>query len=210
MTDTKSQNTQEGYTTMFGVSVATLFNWVNIVYLIALAVTVVASGALWRLSILSTAQKDRELQAFQAASAIEIERAKEESSKANERSAALENETARLRATLSWRRITPEQHKTLVLSLKPNIPKEIDILWVQSDSETWRLAEDLNLAFTESGWTVWIYPMLISAVGVSVPGNDQSITQALQKADVPLMEPPTNTGVPKKPTIFVGSRPPPP
>jgi hypothetical protein len=80
---TNTVNTQEGY--IWGLSVDFLLNWTNVVYLVALAITVVASVAVWRLSALSGAAKDRQLATYQADAKVQIADAQKAASDAAKR-----------------------------------------------------------------------------------------------------------------------------
>jgi hypothetical protein len=109
---TNTVNSQEGH--IWGLPVDALLNWTNVVYLVALAITVVASVAVWRLSALSGAAKDRQLATYQADAKVQIAdaqkaasdaakraaEANERAASATERAAALEVEAGRLRLAL--------------------------------------------------------------------------------------------------------------
>ena len=97
-------NSQEGY--IFGYPIDSVLNWVNVGYLVLVAFTAAFSVAVWKLSAVSSAAKDRALVQYQADANVKIHSADEKADAAvlqaaisNKMVAELSVEAEKLKAT---------------------------------------------------------------------------------------------------------------
>jgi cell division protein FtsL len=82
----------------------------------------------------------------------EMSRLRLETAKANERAAELERENLEIRQKVAGRRISKEQHDTIVRLLSPE-PATFD-MQVMEESEAGLFAADILKTLTDAGWTV--------------------------------------------------------
>jgi hypothetical protein len=230
----KPMTNQEG--TIFGFSVEGLLNWTNVLYLVSVAAALFFSVALWRLSAISSENKDRQLERYKMdahervsqAEAV-ARQAQEASSLANERAKALELETEkakleteRLKAKLAWRILTQPQHQMLLASLSQHTGAAT-IAHVANDPESLYLAIQIANIFSEANWTIGFQSLTLSGAisfGISVPNSKSEdallIESALQSASIPFGKniiPPTvmmtgSGGISEDSAVlFVGTKP---
>lgn len=156
-----------------------------------------------------TSVRDHNSEATMTALNVEAGEARERAGKLEERAANLERQNIDLRQKFANRRITNEQHKTLVKLLSQN-PATFDIE-TMGDSESGLYAADILKTLTDAGWNVdkKTFPLGVIWTGLIV-------FQTSDPAAVNLAEALKATGIPfaigdqhrDKVTIMVGGKPP--
>jgi hypothetical protein len=119
------------------------------------AVTMIGIGMLW----VGTRVRDHDFDTTIAALNTEAGQARQRAGNLEERSAGLENEAAqarleqeRLKAQLAWRRITREQHDSLVAALR-NSPTNLRLSH-PDDPEASLSASEIEKSLVDAGWMV--------------------------------------------------------
>jgi hypothetical protein len=207
---TNAVNTHAGY--MSGLSLDSLLQWVNITYLVALAVTVIASGALWRLSVLSGAAKDRQLAMYQSDARVQIAKAQETArdatkaaADANERAAGLEKqslelqkqvaeaqkaaaeaeaEQQRLKSLVVWRALDQQRAGQLTSAIAGS-KGSVLIEYPFGDPEALLLAVTLQNCFGNAGWelrTVAVAFQDILPLNIQITGTNSALAQRVGAA----------------------------
>lgn len=231
MNTKKPMNNQDG--TIFGFSVDGLLNWTNVLYLVSVATALFFSVALWRLSAISSENKDRQLERYKSEASERVskaeaaaKKAQEASSLADERSKVLvleaqnaKLETERLKAQLAWRSIPPAEAAQLKDALSKT-PSKINIQHVAGDPEALYLAIQIANIFGEAKWEVQMLAVTMAGslvFGIFIPSNATNdptpIRSAFELAHIgfskgPLPPPGMGFGgsIPDAPIIFVGSK----
>ena len=193
-----------------------LFSWGNVVLVISLAF-----GAA---STFVVIQASKEKERYQALAVVEANaagaRAVKEAAQANERAAALEQETVRanlelerLRATVSWRQVTPTQSLALAEAFRGRKMK-IWVEWVRDDPEATTFAHSIGEALRSAGIEPVMYSGWDMAVGLQISATHSPDQQFVASTFA-------NVGLPLKPNdaikphgekdvaLLVGSKPPP-
>jgi hypothetical protein len=159
----KPMNNQDG--TIFGFSVDGLLEWTNVLYLLSVAAALFFSVALWRLSAISSANKDLQLERYKVEAAERVskaeavaKKAQEASSLADERSKGLaleaesaKLETERLKAQMAWRTI-PHDISAKLKEILSMTPAKVNIQHVANDPEALYLAIQIANIFGEAKW----------------------------------------------------------
>lgn len=222
--------------TMLGVSVDSLLNLANILYLFSVAAALIFSIALWRLSTISSENKDRELARYQIDAQERISKAdeaarkaQENSALANEKAKALELETEkakleteRLKARLAWRVLSESQINSLVTTLSRQAGS-VTVAHVSNDPESLYLAIQIAKSLEQAKWNVGFQSVTLSAAitfGILIPNSNSSdaktLKASLQAAGIPYLTgemPPTNMMLgsgnmgPDMAVIYVGTKP---
>ena len=178
--------------TIFGFSVDGLLEWTNVLYLLSVAAAAFFSVALWRLSAISSANKDRQLDRYKVEAAERIssaeaiaKKAQEASSLADERSKGLaleaENaklETERLKAQMAWRTI-PHDISAKLKEILSTTPAKVNIQHVANDPEALYLAIQIANIFGEAKWEVQMLAVTMAGslvFGIFVPDNQSPET----------------------------------
>lgn len=227
----KPMNNQDR--TIFGFSVDGLLEWTNVLYLLSVAAAAFFSVALWRLSAISSANKDRQLDRYKVEAAERIssaeaiaKKAQEASSLADERSKGLaleaENaklETERLKAQMAWRTI-PHDISAKLKEILSTTPAKVNIQHVANDPEALYLAIQIANIFGEAKWEVQMLAVTMAGslvFGIFVPDNQSPETSLIYSgfsqvqidfSQDPL--PPAGMGfggsIPNAPIVFIGSK----
>ncbi|MGN6113051.1 MAG: hypothetical protein ACTHOC_08605 [Luteimonas sp.] len=149
----------------------------------------------------------REKFADERISANEADTAK---AKAETAQAILEQE--RLKALMSWRRVTPGQAQQLAVALK-GTSIELWLAWVGDDPEATVFRGDLEAALTAAGAKTKYFSGYARAVGLSIKGGTpqdrQTLLQAFHAAGLPLIESEQEGLMKGQLEITVGTKPPP-
>ena len=220
---------------MFGLPLDTILRGANILYLGALAVAAVASVAIYRLSAISSEQKDRQFAEYQQESRVQIvraqaegEQAREEAAKANERASGLEavaaearKEQERLRESntklqlelqkFANRRLTPKQAESLVGAISGKITTVV--ITQLGDMEAAIFADDFIAVFRAAGCQI----QLNRAGSISPPpygirvaetgGRSGTLSRALADAELEVQATDLPSGQP--PQMLIGLKSPP-
>jgi hypothetical protein len=130
------------------------------------------------------------------------------------KSAKLEEKSEQqLNEQLAWRKLTPEQHQTLVTALKGH-PVEVWTSFVGNDPESTSFRAEVDEALKEGGVTTKYFSGLAMAVGLQitdVPGVQHDLlVAAFSKAGIPFISvPPFKDRFKNELMIIVGTKPPP-
>lgn len=145
---------------MFGLSVETVNDWANRIYLFAGAgvilftgVALLASFFMWRSSVEISQKNDRELAQYQTDASVQIEDARARAAGADERAEQSRLETERVKATVAWRTLSQAQVAKLFRSLREN-PGPVNLRYTDGDPEALYFADQIARVLTEAGWTV--------------------------------------------------------
>jgi hypothetical protein len=201
-----------------GRSAGDLLWWANEVRIWALAgigilgiVTFVASYAQIRLQTIVTQEKDGAFERFRTKAAADIAQSQAEAAKAGEAAALANERTERLRANVSWRRLTKEQHDQIVQSLVGHsIRDEITIAYLASDPETALFADDIGTCLTHAGIPVLLQPIVTPGPTIGIllhegdSANGKWLRAAFEAAQIPF-----TPGKASELRITIGSKPPP-
>lgn len=128
---------------------------------------------------------DERIASNEAATAVanaEAAKANAEAAGARAEAAALQVEAERLKRLVSWRRLSPLQHKTLVAHLRGKLPEGLWVETVGDDPEASQLHQDLIRAFEEAGIKVHWFTGWEVAVGVGIVNGPEASKQALRDA----------------------------
>ena len=189
---------------MFNISpqtADTIYSWSNIVLVLgAMMALAGTAGVVWSGGV-------RERFADERISKNEAETAK---AKAETAQAVLEQE--RLRANMSWRRVTSVQAQQLANAMKVE-PAEFWLAWVGDDPEATVYRQDLEAALTAAGVKTKYFSGYARAVGLTVKGGTpeerQLLLRAFHSAGLPLVESDQDGLMKGQLEITVGTKPPP-
>jgi hypothetical protein len=186
----KPMNNQEG--TIFGVSVDALLTWTNVSYLLSVTAALFFSVALWRLSAISTENKDYQLERYKVDAQEKISAAEAIARVAVENSRRLEAdaenaklETQQLKAKLAWRVVTEQQNSKISQILSQKVGAQITVAYIASDPESMYLAIQFSNIFSHAGWVVSMKSLtLANAIyfGLTVPESAQQNVQLVRAA----------------------------
>lgn len=222
---------------MFGISISSTADWLNLGYIVSIALSVVFSLALWRVSDAAQKESKDKLDKYKSTASIQIakanataEVAKAKAAEANEENKRLtlqiEQEKLRvleLQNKLSWRKLTDNQIKLLKMRLSGR-KFNVHIIWINSDSESTYYANIFRSLFIDCGWNVTTEALIISPIIVNLVIDETDSTSgtilsdALKEAGVGFYPEklPSNLGAfygsapkPGDIVVAVGVRPPP-
>ena len=155
-----------------------VFNWANWLLLMSLIVGVISTYAI----VASGSIRDQQ-------SKQELVEAKAETAKAHERAALLEKdaaaarlETERLKLLAAWRRVSIEQHRRLVESLKGKVKGKVWVEFVDSDPEAAQFHADIWQTLNDAGVSVQWYSGWERAVGLKITNPETEDAKAIQEA----------------------------
>jgi hypothetical protein len=115
-------------------------------------------------------------------------RSDEKVAEANARAAEAALETAKLRAQVVWRKISPEQEMILRHQLSKLPSASVMVHHFIHDPESEDFSEDIAAIFRLSGWLTWVQPTRFGgnfAFGIRVPnavGEDETASKIIQRA----------------------------
>ncbi|GJE61683.1 hypothetical protein [Methylobacterium trifolii] len=193
---------QRGIMTTDGLLSVT--NWI---YLLSLFVAAMASVGLWRLSIASGEEKDRQLDQYKTEAAERIagananaEGAKADAARANERAAVLEKEAERFRARslelelqiqkIGPRTMTELQSAVLSRSLKSEQLKPLIRIDVFDDGETLSYAQTIADVITGSGLVTAVGNRIMAGghFGILIMDRSGALQRAFRAAGIDFVE----------------------
>ena len=189
---------------MFNITSQTadvIYSWSNVTLVLGATLALLGTaGVFWSGGV-------REKFSDERISANEAETAK---AKAETAKAMLEQE--RLKALMSWRRVTPSQAQQLAVALK-GVSVEFWLAWVGDDPEATVFRGDLEAALTAAGVKTKYFSGHARAVGLTVKGGTaqerQLLLQAFRSAGLPLVESNEDGLMKGQLEITVGTKPPP-
>jgi len=109
---------------MFGIPINTLLAWANSVYLISVAVAAISSVAIYQLSSISSAEKDRELDRYKTEAKTQISSAQTDSALAHKSSEKAKADAAIADAKAEDARLKQQELKNDNVKLETNLEKE--------------------------------------------------------------------------------------
>ncbi len=155
-----------------------VFTWANWFLLASLVIGVISTYAI----VASGKLRDEQ-------SKQELAQARTEAAKANEKAAQLEKdaavahlETERLKGLMAWRRITAQQHASLVAALKGKVTAKVWVEFVVSDPEATQFHADIWQMLKDAGVEVLWYSGWDRAVGLQITNATSPTGTLLRKA----------------------------